>query len=202
MKRFLAISVVVLIVRAQWCGGDDSEPVRVATFNIENYPKSERQIRGAFELIRELDVAAVGVQEITDPEAFSRHAREHLGPAWRFVHCDPCPVQGVGVLYNDAGLDLLSTRDYDETQTYRTAKPAFEARLRPDGGGEIVRIVVVHLKSQSDHVDTRRRQLLALQPVMRNARQSGERLDQSVRGRGRLAGDVVGCAGGLHLCGP
>lgn len=176
MKRVLAVAVLALVARGQWCGGGDSAPIRVATFNIENYPRSERQIRGAFALIRELDAAAIGVQEITDPEAFARHAREHLGPSWRFVYCDPCPVQRVGVLYDDDVLDLLTTHDYDEAQTYRGAKPAFEARLRPDAGGEVLRVVVVHLKSHRDYVDTRRRQLLALQPVMRKARQSGERV--------------------------
>ena len=47
VKRTALVALAALVVIV-WCrGGDDSSAaLRVATFNIENFPKSERQVRG------------------------------------------------------------------------------------------------------------------------------------------------------------
>ncbi|HEU4407586.1 MAG TPA: endonuclease/exonuclease/phosphatase family protein [Polyangiaceae bacterium] len=160
-------------------------PLRVATFNIENYPKSSRQEAGAFEAIRGVEASAIGVQEIVEPEAFAEAARRRLGPAWRFVHAEGGPKQRVGVLFDGGALELVSTHTYRETEAvYPGAKPTFEARLRPKpsvsffgaGAGEVLRLMVVHLKAQGDGVDLRRAQLKALRPVFAAAMGSGERV--------------------------
>ncbi len=159
--------------------------LRVATFNIENYPKSPRQEVGAFAAIRGLDVAAVGVQEIVEPAAFAEAARRRLGDDWRFVFAEGGPKQRVGVLFDGGALELLSTHTYRETEkVYPGAKPTFEARLSPKtggslfgpGAGEVLRLLVVHLKAQGEGVDRRRAQLQALRPVFAAAVASGERV--------------------------
>jgi len=164
-KGALALVVAALVIRAHGCGDGEPSRVKVATFNIENYPKSAEQVPAVFALIASLDVSAVGVQEITEPGQFARDARAYLGPSWRFVYCEPCPEQRVGVLYDANDLDLLTTRSHDELVTYPGAKPAFEARLRHPGG-DVVRLIVVHLKSGGAHVETRRRQLRALGQIL------------------------------------
>jgi hypothetical protein len=155
----------------------------VATFNIENFPKSPRQEAGAFDTIRGLEVAALGVQEITDPDAFAAAARRRLGEAWRFVFAERGPTQRVGVLFDGGTFDLLSTTTHRDTEVYPGAKPTFEARLGPGagrtsalGGGEVLRLLVVHLKAQGDGADLRQKQLRALRPVFAAALASGERV--------------------------
>ncbi|HEU4538569.1 MAG TPA: endonuclease/exonuclease/phosphatase family protein, partial [Polyangiaceae bacterium] len=159
--------------------------LRVATFNIENYPKSPRQEAGAFEAIRGLEVAALGVQEIVEPAAFAAAAKRRLGDEWRFVFAEGGPKQRVGVLFDGGALELLSTHTYRETErVYPGAKPTFEARLAPKAGGslfgpgagEVLRLLVVHLKAQGDGVERRRAQLQALRPVFAAAVGSGERV--------------------------
>src|SRR5262245_25483534 len=105
--------------------------LRLATFNIENYPKSERQEVGAFALLRDLRVDAVGVQEITDPAALERAAQRHLGPQWRFVYTRRIPKHRVGVLYDGGRFKLRLTRSYREPEIGGPGKAAFEARLEP-----------------------------------------------------------------------
>jgi exonuclease III len=178
----LVLALVVALPFTPWLCTPRAS-LRVATFNIENYPKSPRQEAGAFEAIRELEVAALGVQEIVEPAAFAEAARRRLGEPWRFVFAEGGPKQRVGVLYDGGALELLSTHTYRETEAvYPGAKPTFEARLRPKGAasffgaGEVMRLMVVHLKAQGDGVDLRRRQLAALRPVFAAAVGSGERV--------------------------
>ena len=181
MKK-LALAIALLLAVRAMCAddgpgpnGDERAPdLRVATFNIENYPKSQRQIVGAFDILRELQPAAVGVQEITRPAMFARDARVALGPTWAFAHCRDCQVQRVGVLFDSARLRLLSTTTHRDTEAYAKAKPAFEARLQDQTDGRIVRILVVHLKAGGDHAETRKRQLRGLRRVVDRVRRHGE----------------------------
>src|SRR5687767_11959952 len=96
------------------CGGEPPA-LRVATFNIEMYPKSPRQPELAFATIRSLGAPAVAVQEIADPAHFEATARSHLGESWRFVHATSGARFRVGVLFDGARLALRSTRTYEDT---------------------------------------------------------------------------------------
>jgi exonuclease III len=158
------------------CGGCGGSGLRVGTFNIENYPQSQRQVEGAFRAIDALDVAALGVQEITEPEAFARAARERLGDEWRFAFPAESPPQRVGVLYDGADLELVATQTHRETLVYDGGKPMFEARLRGRDDGAVLRLFVVHLKAAGDGGDVRRRQLRAIRPVIAAAASSGDRV--------------------------
>ena len=167
-----AVLVTGLVVR---CSCRD-RAVRVATFNIENYPKTPTQVAGAFTLIGELGVAAIAVQEITAPDHFAAMARHRLGDTWRFVHSGPSPLQRVGVLFDAAELELIRRVVHRETVVYPGGKPAVEARLQPRDGGPALRFFAVHLKAAGDHAETRRRQLEALAPVLRSAVETGDRV--------------------------
>jgi endonuclease/exonuclease/phosphatase family metal-dependent hydrolase len=190
----LAIAIVIL-------GRACNEEIRIATFNIENYPKSPEQPAAAFAMIAELDLDVLAVQEITDPSHFAAMARASLGPSWRFVHPRRGPEQRIGILYDRDRFDLLSVRELKQTIVYDGAKPALEARLRPRDGGDVLRIVTVHLKAGGEHFETRRLQLDALQPILRKAAKSDDRLvilgdfnatgDQD-RSRIRTLADFVG----------
>jgi endonuclease/exonuclease/phosphatase family metal-dependent hydrolase len=91
------------------------------------------------------------------------------------VYANRGPKQRVGVLFDSGALELLSTRTHRVTEVYDGAKPAFETRLRP-GSGDVLRLLVVHLKAGGDGVELRRRQLGALRPVVADAMRSGDRV--------------------------
>ncbi len=167
----LALLLAILIIDRA-C----SEEIRIATFNIENYPKSQEQAAGAFSVIAGLHADVVAVQEITDPIHFASAARSRLGARWRFLYPRSGPKHHVGILYDRERFKLISAREIREIIVYEGAKPAFEARLRPREGGRIVRVITVHLKAGGDHFATRKKQLDALEPVLALAKDSGDRL--------------------------
>lgn len=160
----VVLALFALVARA--CTAD----VRVATFNIENFPRDEHQVRGAFAAIRELDAPVVAVQEITDPALFERAAREELGDAWRFVHDGSDHVQHVGVLYDSARFELAYARTHDEIRLGARGKPALEVRLR--GGARALRLFVVHLKAGGGFAHVRREQLRQLAAIVEDAVES------------------------------
>lgn len=171
---WIAVVVMAVFILSSFarCRAATAPKLRFATFNIENYPRSRGQEEGAFAAIRALDAHAVGLQEITDPVAFTRAAVARLGPTWRTVFADR-PVQRVGVLYDEASLTLVGSASHPETEIYDGAKPTLEARLRASDG-TVTRMFVVHLKARGDGGDVRRAQLDALAPVVARARRSGE----------------------------
>lgn len=157
--------IAATALASPWRSCSGRAPLRVATFNIENYPKSPRQARGAFETIRALDATAVAVQEITDPADFTRAAQRHLGASWRFVFPDGGPPQRVGVLFDGDALVLRGTRVHRECATTPGARPAFEARFT-DREGAPLTLLVLHLRAGSTGFETRRAQLRALRPIV------------------------------------
>jgi len=180
----IATLVVALVVRGMCGGGGGAGPLRIATFNIENFPKHARQIDGVFDELARLDVGIVAVQEIVDHEVFAHAARERLGRDWDFVHVSTAPLGGtqhpvhhLGVLFDRAAFTLVSTEVHDDTRLVDGRhKPTFEVRLQPTGGGTIVRVLVVHLKAGGDGREIRGRQLVALGTIVRAASRSGERI--------------------------
>ena len=155
---------------------------RIATLNLENYPKHGDQGSNALEMIRGLKVSAVALQEITRPEAFAAQAREELGPSWRFVWARPGGFQRVGLLYDSRQWDLIDTIAHEETLLHRQAKPAFEVVARPRVGGwlagraEPVHFFIVHLKATNKSEAIRARQLAALAPILAERRAAGKQV--------------------------
>src|SRR5260221_1844752 len=86
MRWFVAATVVLVLVR--WHHAPDA-PLRFATFNIEEFPQSERQIAAAFDEISRANVGFVAVEEIHDGRVFAREAQRRLGEQWRFVQAQP-----------------------------------------------------------------------------------------------------------------
>ena len=185
MKKTIGVLLVALALH-NVCGRTSSrEPVRVATFNIENWPKNDTQIDGAFREIASLDASLVAVQEIVDPDLFARTARLELGLAWDFVYASTAPhgedkrliTQHLGVLFDRTRWTLVSTALHDGTRLPRGRyKPTFEVRLSPKAGGAIVRVLVVHLKAGGDSHAIRAEQYVALADILRRARSSGDRV--------------------------
>jgi endonuclease/exonuclease/phosphatase family metal-dependent hydrolase len=164
--RWLVVAIAVILgVRAVACR-DADPPLRFATFNIEDFPKDQRQIDGAFDEIKRLDADFIAVQEIVDPALFSAEAVNRLGGAWQFAAIDTAPrlhpTHHIGVLYDRRKWTVVDLTMHDETRLGSTHKPTLEVRLRPAGGGEVLRVLVVHLKAGGENADIRAAQTLAL----------------------------------------
>jgi hypothetical protein len=71
----VTVALVLFLVGRSGCA---TGSVRVTTFNIEMYPRSELQEVEAFGLMDELESHLVAVQEITDPAAFRAAARKRV----------------------------------------------------------------------------------------------------------------------------
>ena len=180
MKRaawtLVAIAVTLWVIAGRMHCRDEVTTQRFATFNIENFPKDARQIDGAFAQIAALGASFVAVQEISEPALFAREAARRLGAAWEFVHLDTAPwtpwTRGAGkshhngVVFDTQVWTFLSSRAHHETRIGERHKPTFEVRLRPAGGGAIVRVLVVHLKSGGANDDIRERQLRGLERIL------------------------------------
>ena len=172
--RHVLVAAAIAAVVA-WRHHDTPAPLRFATFNIEDFPKSAQQIEAAFDEIERLDAGFVALQEIHDARAVVIAARRRLGPSWRFVDAEPGVPYDLGVLFDSERFALVSTTVHDGTRLGRN-KPTFEVRLAPRDGGDVLRVLVVHLRCCNEGRDTRAEQHLALLGIVRAARRSGERV--------------------------
>jgi endonuclease/exonuclease/phosphatase family metal-dependent hydrolase len=166
------VLVTAAVLRAGSCGcGAEDPPVRIATFNIEDFPRDGRQIDGAFDELAALGAEIVAVQEIVDPGLFQAEAVNRLGGAWQFVAISTAPYGGhpthhLGVLFDRRTWTLVDAMPHDETRLGATHKPTLEVRLRPAGGGDVLRLLVVHLKAGGENADIRARQHAALAKII------------------------------------
>jgi endonuclease/exonuclease/phosphatase family metal-dependent hydrolase len=184
--RTFAFALLAVALVARPCA--ETPQPRLATFNIENFPKDTRQVQGAFEVIAGLGVHMVGVQEIGDVTLFRQQARARLGMDWRFVAIDTGPKDleesdplwsghSLGLLFDGSRYKQLSIRAHDGTRLEtRRHKPVLEVRLEPLQGGSVLRVFVLHLKSGSAGREIRRAQLVELEKILKEARGSGERI--------------------------
>jgi len=179
VKRLALFAVLLGIgVRLACDGGEPETPLRIATFNIERFPRSQRQIDGAFAELAALDAPIIAVQEIADPGVFVAGMRDQLGAAWQIAF-EPFIERGylhTGVLFDRRRFALLSTATHDGTMLGGKHKRVLEVRLAPVAGGTPLRVLVVHLKSRSDGRDIRAQQHVALRAIVRAAVASGERV--------------------------
>jgi endonuclease/exonuclease/phosphatase family metal-dependent hydrolase len=162
-----------------------SPEVKIATFNIRDFPEHPRQIEGAFQTIAALDVPVVAVQEITSPTTFAAAAKHYLGWQWRAEFGLREPVKGSGlvpkgpvllpgVLYDGDEYELDYARRRFETRIGDVGRPTLEVRLRHRERSPRLRVFVVHLKSGGDHFGLRRKQLEALAPRVRAAAKTND----------------------------
>ena len=180
VRRWWAVVVLValMLVVVVWLLMSGPSSVTVGTFNIQDYPKSEEQAVGAMELIDSLGADVVGVQEITRPDIFDANVALYLGEQWQVVHVDQERVyRRVAVLYDSSSLELVDSWTHEETAIYEGGRATLEARFRVmSGRDEYLRVFVVHLKAFGDGAPIRRRQMRAIEPVVKAAVDTGEQV--------------------------
>ena len=173
----IALSIALCCLRV----GTPESP-RLATFNIEQYPKHPEQERAALALIASLDAQAVALQEITQPERFAEAARLHLGPSWTTVFASGGPSLRVGLLVDQRAFAVDGAWTHTDTMITPRDRPTLEVRLLPrrtKRGGDVapeqgLRVLVVHLKATGHGLSRRREQYAALSRLLARARVTGD----------------------------
>jgi endonuclease/exonuclease/phosphatase family metal-dependent hydrolase len=179
MRWWLAAAIVALaFVSRCTCGGDREATVRIATFNIEHFPKDRRQVDGAFDQIVAAHANLVAAEEITDPALFGSEARRRLGPSWKFTFDAPRIERHhhIGVLFDRDAWDLVSTTEHGGTNLGPRDHNILEVRLAPKAGGTIVRVLVIHFRPGTAGRPIRARQFAAVEAVASAAKRSGDRV--------------------------
>jgi endonuclease/exonuclease/phosphatase family metal-dependent hydrolase len=174
----VAVAAFACAVRCT-CRESPREPTRIATFNIENFPQSRRQIEGAFGELRDIHAGIIAVQEIGDPDLFAREARERLGEGWQFASVDSCPIgerrpgHHLGVLFDTGTWKLVDTHVHDDTRLAGGRhKPVLDVRLQR--GRQRIHVLVVHLKSNTEGRPIRAAQYRALRDVIHRVQRARE----------------------------
>ena len=174
-----ALVVVAALGAVRHCRDEPAARWRCATFNIEHFPKDQRQIDGAFAEMATLDAGIIAVQEITDTEMFAITARTRLGADWEFVHEHPPDGlfdHELGVLFDRRAYMFLHKRLHDGTRLQGRHKATLDVELRDRQTGEILRVLVVHFKSGGDGHPIRKRQYAALATIVADVQRSGARV--------------------------
>jgi len=180
--KWLPITAVVIaaMIGRCACGSHRHDPLRVVSYNIEHFPQSERQVRGAFDEIEAVHANLIGAQEITDPARFVIEARARLGSTWSFLH-DTWRVPNhhhIGLLYDTAAWILDRVVEHDEPRIGPRDHGVLEIRLLPRDrdAGTAVRVLVIHFHPTSEGRAIRARQHAALARIAGAAVQTGDRV--------------------------
>lgn len=171
-----AIGVIAALGMARHCREERSVHWRAATFNIEHFPKDQRQVDGAFAEMATLGAGIIAVQEITDTELFAVTARRRLGRDWTFIseHApDGTFDHQIGVLFDGSAYAFVRKRIHDGTRLGDRHKPALDVELRDRETGHRLHVLVIHFKSGGEHHPTRHRQYAALRTTVDKVRRSG-----------------------------
>lgn len=165
-------TVGVVALGVNGCDSNGDAALRVGTFNVENYPKHERQRTTVPQAIGKLDTPIIALQEVVDVRRFERDVQAELGNQWALAVSSQGPSQKLAVLYDSTRAKLISTHDYPEPILHPSGRPAFEARFEVDD--RTVRVMVLHLKSGGKFYALRAAQWWALLPIIERGMESGE----------------------------
>jgi endonuclease/exonuclease/phosphatase family metal-dependent hydrolase len=171
-RRWFVLGLIVVALALR-CRDDEPVRLRIATFNIENFPKHTKQIAGAFEEIEALNAPIVAVQEITNPEVFITAAKRRLGEHWRFEFVETGSVleHRIGVLYNSRVVRHVKTRVHEGTRLEGRHKPVLDVEFAH--GKRHLRVLVLHFKAGGENHPVRTRQYAALREIVKTVKKSG-----------------------------
>jgi endonuclease/exonuclease/phosphatase family metal-dependent hydrolase len=177
--RNVILALVTVLVAIRACGScscrdERAQPTRIATFNIENFPKDARQIELAFDEIAALGAPIVAVQEITDTVIFERAMHAKLGADWQFTFLDTGSVldHHIGVAFDRRAFRLVTTRVHDSTSLGGRFKPVFDVELA-DNRDRRIRVLVLHFKAGGENQPIRTRQHGALRRIVADVKKAG-----------------------------
>jgi endonuclease/exonuclease/phosphatase family metal-dependent hydrolase len=156
-----------------------------ASFNIEFFPKDQRQVQESFVLIDELGASAIGLQEITDTDRFAIEAKRRLGDSWDFVFQDVVAIHAkpklqlqlhIGVLYDTEVFQLERVGSRNETRIDDRTQPTLQVRLLHRATDKRVTMLVVHFKALPEGRERRVKQFAGLLRIVQDLQARGRNL--------------------------
>lgn len=128
----------------------------IGAWNLEQFPLTPATIDRVAPLIEEQGYDLLGIEEITDPDAFAT-LDERLSDYTAVIAFDDAPMR-VGFLYRP---DRLEVSDIDllfQGDSYAFPRPVLKASVRVMGGDFDFVFMVLHLKARIDAESRARRQ--------------------------------------------
>jgi endonuclease/exonuclease/phosphatase family metal-dependent hydrolase len=161
------------VLRHQFAGpGDPSwQPppapeagLRIATWNLENFPRPEQDLQRVGSELDELDADVIAVQEVRDEAALRRLLPEH---ELHLTRAGGRGHQRLGLAFDPRRLELVGELVEDDRLSLGgRVRPAAIARLRERSGPSTFTVVVVHLKATPEGFDERRQQWSTLRSIV------------------------------------
>lgn len=159
--------------------GDGTAPgklagrLRVATWNLRNFPDHGQDRARLQERLHELGADVIAVQEVHDAAALKQ-----MMPGWELVLSEAGGRGGqrLGFLYDPAALELIGApREHRELAMGGAVRPGLSGYLRARDGGPDFHVMVVHLKARDEGYALRREQWRVLTEIVREiARDDGD----------------------------
>ena len=140
------------------------DQLEVATWNLENFPKSELSLTYVTEIIKRIDIDLIALQEVASVEAMNEMLRSL--PQYEVVLSTHAygngSYQKVGFLYKKQTLELVGSRLLFTDDSYAFPRPPLQAEFRYRAESreqqEAMTAIVVHLKASRDESARRRRE--------------------------------------------
>ena len=131
--------------------------LRVATWNLRNFPAAGQNVPAMREQLERLDAAILAVQEVIEPGAL-----RELAPGYEAVVSAGGGRHGqrVGVLYDPARVTFRGSEEIQAVALTDALRPALAVEFAE------VTVIVVHLKALRAGLPTRRAQWEALAPAL------------------------------------
>lgn len=159
----------------------------IATWNIEQFPKTATTPRAVREILAELGADLIGVEEILEPAAFEGMMAKL--PDWRAIRVEePYDYLAVGMLYRPDRIRILESSPIFTNEAYAFPRPPLWARVEAlDADGQPAfdfEFVVVHLKALGDSRSQDRRRVACqrLETWIRSRQAQGDEQDIIVVG--------------------
>ncbi|WAS92872.1 endonuclease/exonuclease/phosphatase family protein [Nannocystis punicea] len=144
--------------------GKSTEQLRVATWNLRNFPAEGQDLARLSARLPELAADVIAVQEIHDAERLKQSM-----PGWELVLSEAGGRGGqrLGFLYDPAALELIGApREHARLAMGGPVRPGLSGYLRARGGGPDFHVLVVHLKARDEGYALRRSQWEVLAEIV------------------------------------
>jgi len=141
----------------------DTTSFEFGTWNIENFPKSDRAVSLASEVIQKSGVDLMALEEVASAVAFQQLLDGLPGFAGVLSphQYDAKEYQKLAFVYREADLDLLDWELLFVKQSYNFPRPPLQAHFRiktGDHAGQDMYMIAVHLKATAEDDSQQRRE--------------------------------------------
>jgi endonuclease/exonuclease/phosphatase family metal-dependent hydrolase len=152
---------------------DDGEPIvpqlgdtntfEFGTWNIENFPKSDRAVDIASDVVKQTDVDVMALEEVASEVAFQQLLDELPGFSGVLSphQYGPNDYQKLAFIYRQADLELVDWELLFVKQNYSFPRPPLQAHFKIKTGsraGQDIYLIAVHLKATTQDDSLQRRE--------------------------------------------